>query len=123
MHPKITHRFHKKDVLLKYQQHQENIHTLQKSARQEATRLAHLLIDKFAVRAVYLIGPLTYEQYQEGMPLELAAEGLSKDVYGIALAHLRHSSTYDIELIDLAQADSWTIRSVREKGLMFASSL
>ena len=120
MRPKITHRFPKEDLLLKHQEQQRKFRQTQQAALQEATYLASRLVKEFGVVTVYLTGPLSYEQYQEGMLLELALEGIPAGIYARALAALYQDSTYNIALIDLTQADSWTKRSIREKGRILA---
>jgi hypothetical protein len=121
MHPRVSYRFHKRDLLLKHQEQRRKFRQLQEDALQEAKRLAALLIEEFGVEIIYLIGPLSYDQHQDGMPLELALEDIPDGVYAKALAELKQNSSYDIALIDMKQADSWTKRAIREKGRVLAS--
>ncbi len=120
MHAKISHSFHKKDLLLKRQEQQAEAQQRQAAAMQEAQRLVQILCAEFGVKTAYLIGPLTYGQYQDGMTLELAAEGIPAGAFGNALAHLKRISVFPVDLIDLSQADSWTRKSVAEKGKVLA---
>ena len=121
MRPRITRRFPQKGLLLKHQEQRRKLRDLQEDALQEAKRLASLLVNEFGIETIYLTGPLSYEQHHEGMPLELALEGIPEGVYARALAHLKQESLYEITLIDLSQADHWTKRSIREKGRALAS--
>ncbi|MCP4406095.1 MAG: hypothetical protein GY801_53485 [bacterium] len=121
MHPKISHSFHKKDLLLKHQEQRRKFRQLQEETLQEAKRLARLLVEKFGIETVYLTGPLSYDRFHEGMQLELALEGIPEGHYAKALAHLKQDSALEIALIDLRQADNWTKRSIREKGQALAS--
>jgi hypothetical protein len=121
MRPRITHRFPQKDLLLKHQEQRRKFRQLQENALEEAKRLAVLLVEEFGVETVYLIGPLSYEHYQEGMPLELALEGIPDGVYARTLAELKQVSSFELALIDLTQTDNWTKRSICEKGRMLAS--
>ena len=88
----------------------------------EAKRLAKILVDEFGVAKVFLVGPLTYGKFSEGMQLELALEGIPGETYAKAFGHLKQISTFGVELIDLQQADSWTKRSMKEKGKMLAGT-
>ena len=116
MHPKVSHNLYKKDMLLKHQEQQQKTRQLQENALCEAKRLAKILLEEFGIERVYLTGPLTYGKFQEDMPLELALEGIPENIYAKALSHLKQISSFGIELIDLQQADSWTKRSLKEKG-------
>ena len=120
MHAKISHSIHKKDLLLKHQEQQEETRQRQAAAMQEARRLAEILCAEFGVSIVYLIGPLTYNEYQDGMTLELAVAGIPAGAFGNALAHLKHISPFPVDVIDLSQADCWTRKSAAEKGKMLA---
>ena len=120
MHAKISHSVHKKDLLLKRQEQQEETQQRQNAAMREARRLAEILCAEFGASTVFLIGPLTYNAYQDGMTLELAAEGIPAGVFGRALAHLKHISSLPVDVIDLSQADCWTRKSAAEKGKMLA---
>ena len=116
MHPKIAHSMYKKDMLLKHQEQQKKVQQLQEHALDEAKQLAKILVEDFGIKKVYLIGPLTYGKFQEGMQLELALEDIPENTYAKALGHLKQISAFGIELIDMQQADSWTKRSIQEKG-------
>ncbi len=120
MNTKISHGVHKKELLLKNLEHKQKIRQIQEAALKEAKRLAKILVDEFGVEEVLLVGPLTYDQFTAGMSLELALDGISKDVYAKAFAHLRNVSTYGVELIDMQHTDSWTKRSIKEKGRLLA---
>jgi len=120
MHPKVSHSLYKKDLLIKHQEEQHRIRQLQDSALREAQKCAQVLVDEFGVRQVYLIGPLTYGKFQDGMPIEFAVEKLSEGMYASALAQLKRISTFGAELLVLHTADSWTQRSIKEKGKLLA---
>lgn len=120
MNPTLLHGIHKKELLVKRQEQKQRHQQIQDAALKEARRLATVLVEEYGVERVYVFGPLSYEEYHEGMPLDLAAEGLSSQNFAKALAHLRQLSTFPIELTDLHQADSWTKRSIREKGRIVA---
>lgn len=120
MHPKISHSLHKKDLLLKRQEQQEKTQQRQVAAMREAQRLAQVLCAEFGVKTVLLIGPLTYGQYLDGMPIELAIERIPNDIFNRAFAHLKRISSFPVELIDLTQADNWTRKSAGETGKILA---
>lgn len=123
MNIKVAHSLHKKDLLLKYQEHKQRENELQQEAFREAQRLAALLVEEFSVDRVYLIGPLAYNKFSPGMKLELAAEGILAGMYPKASAYLKHKSTFEVDLIDLHQTDAWTKRSVQDKGKLLAKKL
>ena len=123
MNIKVAHGLHKKDLLLKYQEHKQRERELQQEAFHEAQRLATMLVEEFAIDRVYLVGPLTYSKFSPGMKLELALEGIPAGMYPKASAYLKHSSTFEVDLIDLHQADAWTKRSVQDKGKLLAKKL
>ena len=77
-------------------------------------------IEEFEVEAVYLFGPLSYEEFREGMNIDLAVEGVSSDTFASALGHLKQISTFGVELTDIRQADGWTKRSIGQKGKLLA---
>ena len=120
MHPKISHSLHKKDLLLKRQEQQKSTEQRQVAAIREAQRLAQILCAEFGVNTVLLIGPLTYGQYLDGMPIELAIERIPDNVFNRAFAHLKRISSFPVELIDLTQADNWTRKSARKTGTILA---
>lgn len=120
MNTKIAHGIHKKDLLLKYLEQKKKAQQIQDNALDEAKRLAKILVEEFGVEKVFLVGPLTYGEFREGMTLELALEGIREGTYAKALAYLKHNSTFSVELIDFQQADSWTKRSIAEKGKVLA---
>lgn len=118
MNRKVLHGIYKKDLLKKHQEHQHQTENLQTQALREAKRLANVLVDEFQVDRVYLIGPLVYRKFTQGMRLELALEGAPQGAYARAVAHIRHISAFDVELIDLQHADSWTRRAIKKTALL-----
>jgi predicted nucleotidyltransferase len=120
MNSKIPHSLHKKDLLLHYQKQKQKQQQLQDNALAEAKRLARILVEEFEVEAVYLFGPLSYEEFREGMNIDLAVEGVSSDTFASALGHLKQISTFGVELTDIHQADGWTKRSIVQKGKLLA---
>jgi hypothetical protein len=121
MHPKVLHNMYKKDMLLKYQEQRQKEQQIQDHALNEAKRLATILVDEFGIARVTLIGPLTYGKFEVGMALELVLEGIPKGVYARASGHMQQISPYDIVLIDIQDLDSWTKRSIGQKGEILAS--
>jgi hypothetical protein len=121
MHPKVSHSLYKKEMLLKHQEQQTRVRCLQERAMDEAKTLSRILVHEFHITRVFLTGPLTYGKFQKGMSLELALEEVPEGTYGKALGHLKRISTFDIELIDLQVADSWTKRSIRETGKLLVA--
>jgi hypothetical protein len=120
MNRKIEYGLYKPGLLRRRQQHQQRQHALQERALAEAARLARMLVAEFGAEAVYALGPLTYHAFADGMPLELAVVGLTADGFARALAHVKHDSALPVELIDLAQADSWTIHAIARRGKLLA---
>lgn len=120
MNIKISHAIHKKELLLQYQEQQQKERQFQEAALHEAQRLAIILAEQFGIERVYLVGPLAYEQFSAGMKLELALEGIPAGAYASALGHLKQNSIFEVDLIDLQQADTWTKRALREKGKLLA---
>lgn len=120
MNVKVSHAIHKKELLLQYQEQKQKERQFQESALQEAQRLALMLVEQFGIERVYLVGPLAYNKFNAGMKLELALEGIPAGAYASALGHLKQHSTFELDLIDLQQADTWTKRSLREKGRLLA---
>ncbi len=120
MNTKVAHGIHQKDMLLKHQEQKQKARQIQDNALKEAKRLAKMLTDEFGVEKVYLVGPLTYAEFKEGMNLELALEGIPEGSYAKALGQLKQSSAFGVELIDIQQTDSWTRRSIAEKGKILA---
>ncbi|MBD3307804.1 hypothetical protein GF339_15320 [candidate division KSB3 bacterium] len=119
-HPKIAHSIHKNDLLRKHQEQQDAMQQLQDTAFREATRFAAILVEEFGVRKVVLVGPLTYGQFQPGMAIELAVEGISVEAYAPALAYLKQISPFRVDLITIEYADSWTQRSIAKTGKVLA---
>jgi len=120
MNIKVSHAIHKKELLLHYQEQQQKERQFQETALQEAQRLALMLVEHFGIERVYLVGPLAYEKFSAGMKLELALEGIPAGAYASALGHLKQNSTFEVDLIDLRQADPWTKRALKEKGKLLA---
>lgn len=120
MNPKISHAIHKKELLLHYQEQQQKERQFQETALHEAQRLALVLVEQFGIERVYLVGPLAYEKFSAGMKLELALEGIPAGAYASAFGHLKQNSTFELDLIDLHHADSWTKRALKEKGKLLA---
>ncbi len=120
MNTKVTHSIHKKNLLLRYQEQKQKQQHLQDSAFAEAKRLAQVLVEEFGVETVYLFGPLTYGEFREGMNLDLAIEGISPGTFASALGYLKQISKFGVELTAIHQADSWTKRSILEKGKVLA---
>ena len=116
MNRKVTHSIHKKELLLKYQEQKQRERQFQEDALKEANRLAKVLVDEFGIEKVYLVGPLTYGKFREGMELELALEGIPEGAYAKALGHMKQTTVFDVALLDLRQTDSWTTRSVKNNG-------
>jgi hypothetical protein len=123
MNTKIHHSLHKKDLLLKYQQQQQQKRAQQDAALAEARRLALILVEDYGAHKVYLIGPLRYGEFREGMPLELAVDGLSPTTLATALGHLKQESLYPVEIIDIAQADAWTRRGPQSELLTLRGTM
>ena len=120
MNTKVSHSIHKKDMLLKHQEQKKKTQQLQDKTFKEAKRVAKVLVDEFGIEKVFLVGPLTYGEFKEGMKLELVLEGIPEGAYARALGHLKKLSTFSVELIDIQQADSWTKRSIAKKGKVLA---
>jgi len=116
MHAKISHSLHKKELLAMRQTQQHEVQQRQTDAMREAQRLAQVLSAEFGIHTVWLIGPLTYGQHQDGMPLELAVDGVSTETLDRALASLKCLSAMPIDLIDLAHADGWTRQRAAAAG-------
>ncbi|GAK54979.1 DNA polymerase, beta domain protein region [Candidatus Vecturithrix granuli] len=120
MNIKVSHAIHKKELLLQYQEQKQKERQLQETALQEAQRLALMLVEQFGIERVYLVGPLAYNKFTAGMKLELALEGIPTGTYASALGYLKQSSTFELDLIDLQQADTWTKLALKEKGKLLA---
>ncbi len=120
MNTKISYGIHKKDLLLKHQENKQQKKQFQEKALQEAQRIAEILVVDFNIGKVFLVGPLTYGELCEGMNLELALDGIPQGAYAKALAHVKQSSSFGVELIDLQQADSWTKRSMAKHKKLLA---
>ncbi len=120
MNTKIAYGIHKKDMLLKHLEQKKKIQQVQDDALKEAKRLAKILVGDFGIEKVFVVGPLTYGEFLQGMPLEFAVEGIPEGAYAGALAYLKHNSAFGVELIDIQHADSWTKRSIGEKGKVLA---
>ncbi len=120
MNPKISHNFHKKDLLLQYQKQKQEHRQLKDNALDEAKRLARILVEEFGVNTVYLFGPLSYGAFREGMHIDLAVEGVSSGTFASALGHLKQMSAFGVELTDIRQAEGWTKRSIVQKGKLLA---
>ena len=120
MNTKVSHAIHKKELLLHYQEQKQKERQFQENALQEAQRLALMLVEQFGVERVYLAGPLAYNKFSAGMKLELALEGIPAGAYAEAIGHVKQSSTFEVDLIDLHQADAWTKRALKEKGRLLA---
>jgi hypothetical protein len=120
MHTKVSHGIHKKELLLKYQEQRQKEQQIQDHALKEAKRLATILVAEFGIARVTLIGPLTYGKFEEGMALEFVLEGIPQGNYARAAGHLQQISPYDVALIDIQDLDSWTKRSIGQKGKILA---
>jgi predicted nucleotidyltransferase len=120
MHTKITHGIYKKDLLLKHQEQKRKQRELQDNALNEARRLAQVLVEEFGVERVYLFGPLTYGEFKQGMSIDLAVEGIPPEIFAGALGRLKQISAFGVELTDVHHTDSWTKRSILEKGKCLA---
>jgi predicted nucleotidyltransferase len=116
MHAKISHKLYKKDLLLKYQQQKQQKQSLQDRALAEARQIARALIEEYHAKTVYVFGPLSYGEFREGMSIELAVEGLPPEMFAGALAYVKQEDAFTFELTELAQVDSWTRRSIVQKG-------
>ena len=119
MNPKMSHGIHKKELLLRYQEQKRQKQSVQDAALAEAQRFATILVEDYGAQKVYLIGPLCYGEFRQGMPLELAVEGLSPIMLAKALGHLKQESAYPVEITDMAHADAWTRRT--HKGELLAA--
>lgn len=120
MHPKTIVHTHKSNLLALHQERQNRQQQVQARVRQEASRLAAILVQEFGAQAVYAFGPLTYGQFTEGMPLEFAVEGLSAEGIVRALAHLKQMSAFQIEITAVHHLDSWTRKAMVRKGILLA---
>ena len=121
MHSKLSHSVSKKDLLRKYQAHQQDNQQLQAEALQEAQRLAAIMTQDFGASQVWLVGPLVYHRFQAGMPLEFVVAGLSPAQYLDALAHVQRQSALTVVLINLAEADSWTQLAMQNAPCVLSS--
>lgn len=120
MMPKTVYSMHKKDFLLKYQEHKRAHQQFQAKVFEEAQILATILVEEYGARCVYAFGPLTYGEFSEGMSIELAVEGISSDRLASALGHLKQHSAFGVDVIDIAHADSWAKWAILEKGTILA---
>jgi hypothetical protein len=120
MHPNPIFHTHKQDLLVAYQDRNDRQHLLQDRVRQEAIRLATILVQEFGAQKVYAVGPLTYGQFTEGMPLEFAVEGMSREMIVRALAHVRQLSRFTIEISAVNELDRWTRDAVLRTGMILA---
>lgn len=120
MTSKIAYRLHKKDFLIAYQEQKRAHQRLQDRALAEAKAMAAILVEDYGAQCVYAFGPLAYGEFSEGMSIELAVEDISPDRLASALGHLKQHSTFSVDVIDIAHADSWTKRSIQQKGTILA---
>lgn len=72
---------------------------LRKDALLTAERLKDILIREFAVKKVILFGSVLEKGcFQEDSDIDIAVEGLQKDMYFAALARLMGESVFEIDL-------------------------
>ena len=117
----VQERQRKRQQERKAKEQRKKEQQIQEHALNEAQRLATILVHEFGIARVTLIGPLTYGKFEEGMALELFLEGIPEGAYARASGHLHQISPYDVELIDIQDLDSWTKRSIGQKGKILAS--
>jgi predicted nucleotidyltransferase len=73
-----------------------------KKAKEFAVKCAHLLIEKFGAKKVFLFGSLKDGYFHENSDIDLAVEGLPVSLYFKALAEVhRMNNDFRIELIPL----------------------
>ncbi len=108
-------------MLLKYQEQKQQKQSLQDRALTEARRVAGVLVEEYQTQKVYLFGPLSYEEFREGMSIELAVDDMPHDRFAAALAFVKQAEDPTIELVEMAQVDAWTRRNIVLKGLVVAT--
>jgi predicted nucleotidyltransferase len=80
---------------------------LRKDALLAAGRLKDILIREFAVKKVVLFGSVLEKGcFQEDSEIDIAVEGLQKDMYFTALARLMSESIFDVDLKPLEDVRS-----------------
>lgn len=91
-------------------------------AREEARRVAQMLVRDFANR-VYLFGSLVEDnRFQERSDVDLAVEGIPPEHFFKAWAAATNSSSVPIELVDLDEVGEPMRRLIVEYGVLLCDA-
>jgi predicted nucleotidyltransferase len=97
---------------------QEALTERHRHAREEALKLAQVLVSEFGVEEVYLIGSMATGQIRERSDIDLAVVGLNPVDYWKASARLNRETDLAVDLIDLSAALSSMVQRVQREGVL-----
>jgi len=84
----------------------------------EAGRLAGMLKSSYGCQAVYLVGSLAREEFEEDSDIDLVVEGLDPARYFHVLGEITSASGFPVDLIPYEDANELVRDRVRSEGKM-----
>ena len=100
----------------RWERKERTLEKLRERALAEARRLAGMLKSNYGCRAVYLIGSLAREEFEEGSDIDLVVEGLDPARYFRALGEIMAMSEFQVDLIPCEDANELVRDRVRSEG-------